>query len=72
MASISELTTLRDAVYSAYQECLLGKDVMFDGHRVTIDDSDRLLNQFLRLDRMVRRMGGAGKTVHNVGLKKRD
>ena len=40
MASISELTTLRDAVYSAYQNCLLGKDVMFDGHRVTINDSD--------------------------------
>ena len=72
MASLSELTTLRDEVYAAYRASLTGKDVMFDGHRVTIDDSQRLLDQYLKLDRMITRMGGSGQRKNNVGIIKRD
>jgi hypothetical protein len=68
MASIAELTTLRDAYFQALQDCLSGKDVMFEGNRVTIDDSERLMNGFLRCDKLILKMGGQGMPRRNVGM----
>ena len=69
--SVSQLTTLRDAAYSALQTCLQGKDVMFEGNRITIDDSDRLIKLIENLDRKIDAASGSGMMKRNVGIIRR-
>jgi hypothetical protein len=62
---------LLDLVETAIADCLLGKDVMFDGHRVTTENLSALRSFRDDLVKKIRRKSGNGMTVNNVGLMKR-
>lgn len=66
--STEQLTTLRDAAYQSALDCLSGKDVMFEGQRVTLDDIETLFDMVNKIDRQLSRMQGRGFTANNVGI----
>ena len=63
---------LLDKIDDAITNALLGKDVMFDGHRVTIDDAERLYRLRGKVLRKINAAAGNGMTKNNVGILKRD
>ena len=62
---------LLDQVNSAITNVLLGKDVMFDGHRVTLDGIDTLFKIREKLTKKTNAAAGRGMTKNNVGIMKR-
>jgi hypothetical protein len=63
---------LLDKIDSALENALLGKDVMFDGHRVTLDNVDRLYTLRGKVLRKINAAAGNGMMKNNVGILKRD
>ena len=63
---------LLDKIDTAIESALLGKDVMFDGHRVTLDDVGRLYSIREKVLRKVNAAAGNGMMKNNVGILKRD
>ncbi len=62
---------LLDKIDTAIENALLGKDVMFDGHRVTLDGINALYTIRERVLRKVNAAAGNGMQKHNVGILKR-
>lgn len=62
---------LLDKIDDAIENALLGKDVMFDGHRVTLDDVERLYNIREKILRKINATAGNGMMKNNVGIMKR-
>jgi len=62
---------LADKIDDAIEAALLGKDVMFEGQRITMENLDSLFRIRERLQKRVSAAAGNGMAKNNVGLKKR-
>ena len=69
--STSTLIEIRDAAITAAKNAMLGKDVMFEGQRVTIDSAPALLAIAERYQKMIDAASGNGMMKRNVGIIKR-
>lgn len=60
-----------ELIESAMEAVLLGKDVMFEGQRITMEDFSTLEASRDRFLKKINAAGGNGMAKNNVGLKKR-
>ena len=61
-----------DKIDDAIESVLLGKDVMFEGNRVTLGGINTLYNLRERIKKKINAVSGGGMMKSNVGIRKRD
>jgi len=63
---------LLDKIDDAIEATLLGRDVSFEGQRITMEDLNTLYKIRERVQKKVNAAAGSGMGRNNVGLKSRD